>query len=218
MQKTTIQMLKAGAFSFFFAIACEGQPVGIEQAEDTFRSESGSRAITYVIAHTDLLRVEIFQEDDLGTLSRVDSEGRINLRLMEPISVVGLTLETAEQIVEESYQAQRLIRDPQVTITVEEYAPRVVLVQGEVTTPGRIPLPVESGMTVLDAITRAGGLTDMAKGEAVNISRSMPDGSTETRTVNIRRAIKGLDSAKFGPTAILLLPDDIVYVPTRIFL
>jgi len=176
-----------------------------------------NRAITYQIALTDRLRVDIFQESDLGVISRVDSKGRVNLQLVGPVQVAGMTIEEAELAVEEAYQTQRFLRSPQVTIIVEEYAAREVIVQGEVVQPGRIPLPIESGMTVLDAITKAGGLTDLAKGDAVIVTRTMSDGAKERTIVDVKNVLRGRKTAAETSSSMLLLPDDIVYVPMSVF-
>ncbi|GAB5562039.1 MAG: hypothetical protein SynsKO_36860 [Synoicihabitans sp.] len=192
-----------------------GLSIKAQPAPEAFLPGPNSRAITYIIALTDRLRVDIFQENDLGVISRVDSKGRVNLQLVGPVEVVGMTIEEAEVAVENAYRNQRFLRDPQVTITVEEYAARVVIVQGEVVAPGRIPLPIESGMTVLDAITKAGGFTDLAKGEAVTVTRSLPNGTTDVKTIDIKNILRGRKSANEGSASLLLLPDDIVYVPMK---
>lgn len=187
-----------------------GQP-----APAAFTPGPGNRAITYIIALTDRLRVDIFQENDLGVISRVDSKGRINLQLVGPVQVAGMTIEEAEVAVENAYRDQRFLRDPQVTIIVEEYAAREVIVQGEVVQPGRIPLPIESGMSVLDAITKAGGFTDLARGDRVTVTRTMPDGSKSVTTVDVQSVLRGRKTAEETDSGMLLLPDDIVYVPIR---
>lgn len=176
-----------------------------------------NRAITYIIALTDRLRISVFQEDDLSIISRVDSKGRINLQLAGQIKVAGMTIEDAQNTVAAAYRDQRLLRNPQVTITVEEYAAREVIVQGEVASPGRIALPIESGMTVLDAITKAGGFTDLAKGEAVQVTRTLEDGTKQVKTVDVKSAFVGAKSKSVTEATMLLLPDDIVYVPMKLF-
>jgi polysaccharide biosynthesis/export protein len=187
-----------------------GQP-----APSAFSPGPDSRAITYIIALTDRLRVDIFQENDLGVISRVDSKGRINLQLVGPVQVAGMTIPEAEAAVENAYRDQRFLREPQVTIIVEEYAAREVIVQGEVVQPGRIPLPIESGMTVLDAITKSGGFTDLARGESVTVTRTLPDGTRDVSTVDVRSVLRGRKTAEETDSSMLLLPDDIVYVPIR---
>ena len=82
--------------------------------------------------------------------------------------------------------------------------------------PGRLSLPIEAGMTILEAITRAGGFTDTARGNAVNITRILPDGTKEVYTVDVQSLIRGRARANVSDSTMLLLPGDIVYVPQRI--
>jgi len=73
-------------------------------------------------------------------------------------------------------------------------------------------------MTVLDLVTRAGGFTDTAEGTAVRVTRILPDGSTRVITLDVESLIKGKGNAKSNGenSALVLEPDDIVYVPERI--
>jgi polysaccharide biosynthesis/export protein len=175
-----------------------------------------TRAIIYTIARTDRLRVSVFQEPDLSIISRVDAKGAINLPLVGEIVVAGLTLAQAQTRIEEAYRDGRFLRAPQVTLNVEEYAPREISISGEVRNPGRLSLPVEAGMTVLEAITRAGGFTDTARGNAVTITRILPDGTKEVYTVDVQSTIRGRARASVADSSMLLLPGDIVFVPQRI--
>jgi polysaccharide biosynthesis/export protein len=177
-----------------------------------------SRITVYKIRTTDKLSIRVFQEDDLTTISRVDAKGTVNLPLVGEVRVSGQTLSQAEDTIERSYRDGRFLRNPEVTISVEEYAPREVSIQGQVKNPGRFPLPVESAMTVVDLVTRAGGFTDTAQGTAVRVTRVLPDGSTRVITLDVESLIKGRSSAKTNEdnNALLLEPDDIVYVPERI--
>ncbi|MCF3651964.1 polysaccharide biosynthesis/export family protein [Synoicihabitans lomoniglobus] len=186
-----------------------------QPAPAAFRPGPNSRAITYIIALTDRLRVAIFQEDDLSIISRVNAKGEVNLPLVGPVRVVGLTVEAAQDAIERAYQDGRFLRKPQVTISVEEYAAREVIVQGQVVSPGRVSLPIESGMTVLDAITKSGGFTDLAKGRAVTVTRTNPDGTKSVSTIDVQSAMVGKESASESEASMLLLPDDIVFVPMK---
>jgi polysaccharide biosynthesis/export protein len=105
-----------------------------------------------------------------------------------------------------------------VTVAIEDYAPREVSIQGQVKNPGRYPLPIESSMSVLDLVTKAGGFTDTALGTGVRITRILSDGSTRVITLDVESLIKGKSNAKTNGenNALLLEPDDIVYVPERI--
>jgi polysaccharide export outer membrane protein len=188
------------------------------RAEDAPARSSSNRSQVYNIRTTDKLRISIFQEDDLSTICRVDAKGTVNLPLVGEIRVYGQTLSQAERTIEAAYKNGRYLRTPEVTVAVEEYAPREVSVQGQVKNPGRYHLPVESTMSVLDLVTKAGGFTDTAQGTAVRVTRIQPDGSTKVITLDVESLIKGRSSAKTNTenNALMLEPDDIVYVPERI--
>jgi polysaccharide biosynthesis/export protein len=179
---------------------------------------AGSRSQAYRIRATDKLSIRVFQEDDLSIISRVDSKGTVNLPLVGEVRVSGQTLSDAERTIETAYKEGRYLRNPAVTVAVEEYAPREVSINGQVKNPGRFPLPVESSMTVLDLVTKAGGFTDTAQGTQVRVTRILPDGSTRVITLDVESLIKGKGNAKNNEenSALLLEPDDIVYVPERI--
>lgn len=172
----------------------------------------------YNIRTTDKLRISVFQEDDLSTICRVDAKGTVNLPLVGEVRVYGENLSDAERTIEAAYKDGRFLRNPEVTVAVEEYAPREVSIQGQVKNAGRYALPVESTMSVLDLVTKAGGFTDTAQGTAVKITRILPDGSTKVITLDVESLIKGKSDAKTTEenNALLLQPDDIVYVPERI--
>ena len=197
------------------ALAAVLAPARAEQAP---ARSNANRSQVYRIRATDKLRINIFQEDDLSTVSRVDAKGTVNLPLVGEIKVSGLSLDQAERVVESAYKDGLFLRKPEVTVAVEDYAPREVSIQGQVKNPGRYPLPVESTMSVLDLVTKAGGFTDTAQGTGVRVTRILPDGSTKVITLDVESLIKGRSNAKTNEdnNALLLEPDDIVYVPERI--
>jgi polysaccharide export outer membrane protein len=77
---------------------------------------------------------------------------------------------------------------------------------------------VEASLTVVELVTKAGGFTDTAQGKEVRITRILPDGSTRVIILDVESLIKGRSDAKTTEenSALLLEPDDIVYVPERI--
>ncbi|HZZ20707.1 MAG TPA: polysaccharide biosynthesis/export family protein [Opitutaceae bacterium] len=206
--KTLIKsLLLAAAAVLATGVALAAGPKGVS-----------SKTLTYNIRTTDKLRISVFQEDDLSTICRVDAKGTVNLPLVGEIKVNGDSLSEAERTIEAAYKDGRYLRNPEVTISVEEYAPREVSIQGQVKNAGRYALPVESSMSVLDLVTKAGGFTDTAQGTAVKITRILPDGTTKVISLDVESLIKGKSDAKTNEenNALLLQPDDIVYVPERI--
>jgi polysaccharide biosynthesis/export protein len=170
----------------------------------------------YTIAPTDRLRIDVYQEDDLSVIASVDAKGTVNLRLVGEVIVAGKSVTEAQKAIELAYKDGRFLRSPQVTINVEEYAPREVSIDGMVRNPGRYPLPIESTMTAADLVLKAGGLTDTARGTAVTVTRKGPDGKQTVFTIDVESLIKGKAGSKAADNAFILLPGDIVFVPQRI--
>lgn len=173
------------------------------------------KAYMHKLALGDSIRVAVFGEEDLLKTVRIDARGQIDLALVGLISVGGMTIEQAKSTIENAYKEGRFLRNPQVSISVESYTPREITVQGQVRTPQRIPLPLESTYTISEAVTKAGGFTDIAKGSEVTVRRPMPDGSYKVFLVNVDNILKGKKGTKVGDD-FLLEPNDIVYVPERL--
>jgi polysaccharide export outer membrane protein len=170
----------------------------------------------YRLTNTDRLRIVVYGEPDLSVISRIDARGNVNLYLVGDVHVAGCTVNEAQKIIENTYREGRFLRTPQVTISVEDYAPRAVTVDGSVKNPGPIPLPTESTLTVYQAIIRAGGFTDIAKGTAVTVTRILPDGTKKVFTIDVDSLIKGKGRAREQDDTLLLEPGDIIYVPERL--
>jgi polysaccharide biosynthesis/export protein len=170
----------------------------------------------HTLALADRVRIAVFQEDDLTSLSRVDARGRVNLPLIGEIAIGGLTVVEAQAAIENAYKEGRFLRNPQVTVSVEEYAPREVSIQGRIRNAGRYTLPIESTLSVVELVTKAGGIDDIGKGSAVTVTRIMPDGTRKVFTVDVDSVIKGKKDSKSDDSTMLLQPGDIVYVPERL--
>ena len=189
---------------------------GLLNAQSQTPVSATQSVLAYKVTLTDLLRVDIYQEEDLHALSRVDAKGKINLPLVGEVAVVGLTVSEAQKAVENAYRDGRYLRTPQVTINIESYAAREVSIQGQIRSPGRYPLPIETSMTVLELVSRAGGFTDTAKATAVSITRVSPDGKKQVYTIDVDSLLKGKDRANISDNSLMLEPGDIVFVPERI--
>jgi polysaccharide export outer membrane protein len=122
----------------------------------------------------------------------------------------GKTVRQAEEEIRKAYDAEYLV-NPQVNVFVIEYWKRFVKVFGAVNSPGVVVFPPEEGLTLLGAISRAGGFSRLADTKKVILSRTAPDGKTETSTVNAEDLLKRGTGAD-----VALLPDDIINVGERI--
>lgn len=174
------------------------------------------KAVAYRICPADKLTVAIIGESDLNAGNkRVDAAGNINLALVNDVHVAGLTVAEAQKAVENSYKENRILRNPQVSINIEEYSPREVNISGMVKNTGKYPLAPETVMTLANLVLRAGGFSDTANGTKVRISRTAPDGSTKVYVKDIQDLILGKKTSNTDGSFILE-PGDIIYVPEKI--
>jgi polysaccharide export outer membrane protein len=178
-------------------------------AEETKRVPAAA-PLDYVLQPSDLLNVQVFQEENLKRDVRVSQEYSITLPLIGKVDVKGLSLRQAEELIRQLYDRDYLV-NPQVNVVVVEYAKRSVNVIGQVNQPGAVLFPQEQGLTLLDAISRAGGFSRLANRSQVKLTRTNADGKTDTYIINADDLIKGTSSNSWP-----LLVNDIVFVPERI--
>ncbi len=178
---------------------------------ESVRASSAPRA-DYVLQPQDVLRVHVFQEDEInkGGMVSISQESTVNLPLIQSVSLKGLTVRQAEEKIRALYNKDYLV-DPQVTVFVEKYAERSVNVVGAVNNAGRIPFPQERGLSILSALSLAGGHSRLANLKAVKLTRINPDGEPKTMSIDVDAIMKGGEREN-----IMLQPDDLVFVPERI--
>ena len=164
----------------------------------------------YILQPSDLLSIKVFQEENLARDVRVSQEYSITLPLIGKVDVKGKSLRQTEDLVRDLYARDFLV-NPQVNIIVTDYSKRSVNVIGQVNTPGQILFPQEQGLTLIDAITRAGGFNRLANRNQVKLTRTNTDGKTDTYIIDADDLIKGKGGNKWP-----LLINDIVFVPERI--
>ncbi len=188
------------------------------RAQTAATPDSGEKkAIVYKISSTDKISLVVVGESDLNVGGkRVDANGNVNLNLVGEVHIAGLSVTEAQHAIEAAYRDGRILRNPQVTINIEEYAPRTVSVSGMVRQPGTVNLPPETTMTIKELILKAGGFSETANGKNVRVTRVMPDGTTKVFTLNVDAVLKGKDTGKSADNNFTLEPDDIVYVPEKI--
>ncbi|MDX2187240.1 MAG: polysaccharide biosynthesis/export family protein [Opitutaceae bacterium] len=175
-------------------------------------ADSGARAPAkaYELQPLDLLKIQVFQEPDLDREVRISKTNSITLPLIGVVDLKGRNVSDAEKIVTELYKRDFLV-NPQVNVTIIEYAPRTVNVLGAVNAPGQVLIPPETTMTLIDAISRSGGFARIASRGRVVVTRTFSDGRTENYTVNAEDLMVGGSTEQW-----LMMPGDVVFVPERI--
>ena len=164
----------------------------------------------YVLQPSDLLQVQVFQEDDLSRQVRVTQNHSISLPLVGSVDLKGMTIKQAQEKIRALYDRDYLV-NPQINVTVLEYAKRTVNVLGAVNTPGAILFPEEQGLTLLDAIARAGGFNRYADRRKIKLSRTDADGHTQTFIINADDLMQSGTNDSWP-----LERDDVIFVPERI--
>ena len=159
---------------------------------------------------SDLIRVQIYQEDDLNREVRISQEFTVTLPLIDTVSLKGKTARQAEAYIRDLYARDFLVK-PQVNLNVVEYAPRRVYVAGAVGTPGVVLFQQEQGLNLIEAISRAGSFNRLADKKRVTLKRTISDGTSETKTINVEELMNG-DSSETWP----LQPVDVINVPERV--
>ncbi len=176
---------------------------------------SAQSAADYVIGPQDVLLIQVFDQPDLGGKYTVEADGTFTFPLIGRITAGALTLRGFEQALKEKL-ADGYFRSPQVTVAVEQYRSQRVFVMGEVRQPG--PVALTGGMTLIEALARAGSTLPTASGE-VSIVRAASGAANgpatpeqEASTEVLRASIKDLQSGSLSQN-IELRDGDTIFVP-----
>jgi polysaccharide export outer membrane protein len=113
-----------------------------------------------------LLRMEIYGAPDMSAQLRVDTNGDITVPLVGPVRVAGLTVVEAQRAIARALVRNEILRNPQVTLTVLQYATSTTTVLGEVQTPGRVQL---AGPKNLEEVLALAGGETFAAGNIIEI-------------------------------------------------
>ncbi|MGD2188272.1 MAG: polysaccharide biosynthesis/export family protein [Desulfobacterales bacterium] len=121
----------------------------------------------YLLGSGDLLQIKVYEAEDLNTTVRVSSRGYVTLPLLGAVSVNGLSAREAEETIENLYRAQ-YIKDPHVSIFVEEHFSRRITLMGQFRNPGTYDYLAKQRL--LDVMALGGGLGDKA-GRVIQVRR-----------------------------------------------
>jgi len=165
---------------------------------------SDNSNVGYLIGASDVLTVTVWKEPTLSGSILVRPDGMISLALLGDVQASGLTpLQLSDQI---AAKLKKYIQDPKVSVVVAQIHSKLVFLLGEVGKKG--PVEMTPGMTLLEAISAAGGLTDFANTKKMYVLRNEKVGSQIRIPVNYKEALKG--NATFN---IVLKSGDTIVVP-----
>lgn len=164
----------------------------------------------YRIGPENVLQIDVYygRDKNMERKVRVSSRGYITFPLLGEVEVSGLTVAGLEKRLTELLEKDYLV-NPQVSVFIEEYS--TISILGQVEKPGSYE--IKGKLSVVEAISLAGGFTKIAASNSVRVMRTNSDGSKETIIVKVSDIInKGKEE-----NDIQLQPGDIVTVPESFF-
>lgn len=192
----------AGLASFALAFLITGSanaqqsPGGKQKADQVLLARTGAvdksvpNSVTsdanYVIGAEDLLDISVWKEPELTRSVPVRPDGKISLPLLNDVQAAGQTPTQLATHVTEGLK--RFVADPQVTVIVAAINSQRIYLLGEVTRVGAYPLL--PGMTVLQALSSAGGPTQYAQLQKIYVLREGESGQTRF-PFNYKEFLKG---------------------------
>ena len=156
----------------------------------------------YRIGPEDILHVSVWDNKELTLDVVVRPDGKISLPLVQDVQAEGLTAAELGDVIHQKLLA--FIKDPQVTVIITQVNAPKIFVIGNVAKPG--PYPLRSDMSVLQALSLAGGFTPFASPKSIKIIRNR-GGTQELRKINY------FDMVDSGEGNYLLKSGDTIVVP-----
>ena len=209
------------ALCFFFSTALlQAQELGGEGGSSSGSYSSGSSSAgggvgivvgeNYILKPSDVISIEVYQENDLNKSARIQGDGSVALALIGKVKVAGMTAGEAQSLIIDLYNRDYLV-DPQISLLVVEFSPRVIHILGSVNNPGVVPIPPDRDLTLTEAIASVRGVSRLGNPKSITIKRVEEDGRARQMEVNFSRIIKDPNSKD-----IILKEGDTIWVPERI--
>lgn len=157
----------------------------------------------------DVLRVTVFGQPDLSAEVGVNDKGVLTLPLIGGVDVTGLTTSEISARVADALRKGQYLRNPEVSVEVVQLRSQMVSVLGEVSRPGRYPIP--GHLSVLELLATAGGLTTQADQTVTLLRRKTGDQGGES-DVRIPILLGEAKATERSPLDVELNNGDVVYV------
>ena len=164
----------------------------------------------YVLKPSDVVSVEVYQEQDLNKSVRIEGDGSVALALIGKVKVAGMTVAEAQSLITDLYNRDYLV-DPQVSVLVVQFSPKVVHILGSVNSPGVVQIPPDRNLTLTEAIAGVRGVSRLGNPKSIIIKRVDEDGHARQMEVNFSRIVTDPNVKD-----VILEEGDTIWVPERI--
>lgn len=163
----------------------------------------------FLLGPEDVLDITVWKNTDLSKTVVIRPDGLISLPIIGDAQAAGLTAnDLAERIAQ---RLRQFSNNPAVSVSVKEINSYSIYVLGEVTKPGKYQ--AKSFTTILQAISMAGGFTEFAKKNQLQVVRNRLNGDGRLHETRIPIRYKDLLAGEGGPGNMILLSGDTVVVP-----
>jgi len=164
----------------------------------------------YTLQPGDEIDLQVYREPELSGTFRIVESGDIRHPLLGSVTLGGLTQsEAGNRVI--GLLGEKYLVNPRVILKMVSTQSSHCVILGEVKSPGVYPIPIGQRMTLLQAIARAGGFTELASPDRIRIMRQV-DG----KQVSLRVRVSDILAGK-GQGDISLEPRDVISVPQIIF-
>jgi protein involved in polysaccharide export with SLBB domain len=183
-------------------------PLGCSSSVDNSKVKLPAPVESTTLGPGDVFQMQIVGEKELPQEYQVASDGTVDLPYIHTLKVAGLEPQEVARLVRVRLVADQILSDPSVVVSVKEYKSKSVTVLGQVQKPGAFPLT--PGLSLVQAISQAGGLTAIANKDRVNLTRRGKGGS--------KTVVLSIDAIMEGRSPdIPLQAGDSIYIHERIF-
>lgn len=156
----------------------------------------------------DVFQMRIVGEKELPEEYQIASDGTVDLPYIHTVKVSGLEQQEIARVIRKRLMDEKVLTDPSVVVSVKEYNSKRVTILGSVQKPGSFPLT--PGLSLIQAISLAGGLNAIANKDRVNLTRRTK-GGRHTVVISVEAITEGR-SPDFP-----LQAGDAIYVHERVF-
>ena len=157
----------------------------------------------------DQLVIRVLGEKEMDAPRRVPEDGMINYFFVGDVKVLGKTTTEVEKELRELLDRDYIV-NPQVLVEIEKYDEQYVSVAGQVGRPGRVLLPPDHSVDIIEAIAQAGDFTRLASKKDIKLRRAK---SGEVKKYTYDELQKNMQAGK----KVVVEPGDVVTVGERVF-
>ncbi|GAC1574829.1 MAG: polysaccharide biosynthesis/export family protein [Polyangiales bacterium] len=164
---------------------------------------------TSALGGDDIIEVLVYDEPSMSKTFKVAPDGTIDFPLVGTVEVEGKEAQEVALLLRDRLRDGKILKNPQVSVSVKEVNSKKFAVFGQVQKPGQFPM--SGGMTVMQAISLAGGFTALADQDRVTLNRR----ASKTKVLRVVFSVAAMRDGKINDVP--LQAGDTIYIEERVF-